>query len=64
MSTRELIEKEVANLPEPLQREVYDFAVFLRKKVEDEAFNGAVLGESVLARDWETDEENAAWANL
>jgi hypothetical protein len=64
MSTRELIEKEIAGLPEPLQREVYDFAVFLRKKIEGEAFNGAALSESVLARDWETDEENAAWENL
>ena len=26
MITREPIEKELANLPEPLQREVYDFA--------------------------------------
>jgi hypothetical protein len=64
MSTRELIEKEVAALPEPLQREVYDFAAFLRKKVEDEAFNGAALSETVLARDWNTPEEDAAWANL
>jgi hypothetical protein len=32
MSTQELINKEVENLPEPLQREVYDFARFLRLK--------------------------------
>ena len=64
MSTRELIEKEIAALPEPLQREVYDFAVFLRKQSGDEAFNGAALSESVLAADWNTPEEDAAWANL
>lgn len=64
MSTRELIEKEIAALPEPLQREVYDFAVFLRKKAQDETCNGAEISESVLARDWETPEEDAAWANL
>ena len=29
MSTQELINKEVESLPEPLQREVYDFARFL-----------------------------------
>ena len=29
MSTQELIIKEVENLPEPLQQEVYDFARFL-----------------------------------
>lgn len=46
MSTRELIEKEVAALPQPLQREVYDFATFLRKKVEEETFNGAAYNAS------------------
>ena len=40
MSTQELINKEVENLPEPLQREVYDFARFLRSKNEEDAFIG------------------------
>lgn len=30
MTTQQLISKEVESLPEPLQREVYDFARFLR----------------------------------
>ena len=64
MSTQELIEKEVASLPEPLQREVYDFVRFLRVKAEDESFNGLLLSESTLAKDWNTPEEDAAWANL
>ncbi len=62
MSTKELIEKEIADLPEQLQRKVYDFAVRLKRK--DEPFNGAELSESVLARDWNSPEEDAAWANL
>ncbi len=64
MSTRELIEREVADLPEPLQREVYDFARFLRQKREDEAFSGLLLSETALARDWNTPQEDAAWASL
>ena len=64
MSTRELIEKELDALPEPLQREVYDFARFLRLKSDNEAFNGLVASESVLQRDWNTPEEDTAWANL
>jgi len=36
MSTQELINKEVENLSEPLQREVYDFAHFLRLKSKGE----------------------------
>jgi hypothetical protein len=64
MSTRELIEKEVAKLPEALQREVFDFARFLSLKKEEESFNGLLLSESALGKDWNTPEEDAAWANL
>jgi hypothetical protein len=64
MSTRELIERELADLPEPLQREVYDFVRFLRQKSDDESFNGILLSESALAKDWNTPEEDAARASL
>ena len=64
MSTQELIEKDVASLPENLQREVYDFARFLHEKSEDGSFNGFLLSESTLRKDWDTPEEDAAWANL
>jgi hypothetical protein len=64
MSTRELIEKEVASLPGTLQREVYDFARFLRRKKEEKSFNGLLLSETALAKDWNTPEEDAAWASL
>jgi hypothetical protein len=64
MSTQELINQEVEKLPEPLQREVYDFARLLRQRSEDESFNGLLLSESALGKDWNTPEEDAAWANL
>jgi hypothetical protein len=63
VSTRELIEKEIADLSEPLQREVFDFARFLRTK-RDDSFNGLLLSETALAKDWNTPEEDAAWASL
>ena len=59
-----MIEKEVANLPAPLQQEVYDFVRFLRSKNDGDSFNGLLLSESALAKDWNTPEEDAAWANL
>ena len=31
---------------------------------ENSAFNGAELSESVLGRDWNSPEEDAAWSNL
>ncbi len=64
MNTRELINEEVDRLPEPLQREVYDFARFLRLKSEEESFNGLLLSESALRKEWDTPEEDEAWASL
>jgi len=64
MSTRELIDKELSDLPEPLQREVYDFVRFLRRKSDEEPFNGLELSQSALASEWDTPEEDAAWASL
>ena len=64
MSTRELIAREVASLPEELQRKVYDFAMRLKQHARDESFNGAELSESVLALDWNSPQEDAAWSNL
>ena len=40
---QELIIKELEQLPEPLQREVYDFARFLRERSGDELFAGYCL---------------------
>ena len=67
MSTREKIDQELAVLPEDIQREVYDFVRFLRLKDErkgEENFNGLVASEPVLAKDWNTPQGDAAWANL
>jgi hypothetical protein len=64
MSARELIDKEVAAMPEPLRREVYDFERFLRHKNEEESFNSLLLSETALAEDWNTPEEGAAWVSL
>jgi hypothetical protein len=64
MSTQNLIEKEVASLPEQLQQEVYDFARFLNHKNGGDSFNGLLLSETALAKDWNTPEEDEAWTSL
>jgi hypothetical protein len=64
MSTRQLIERELDALPEPLQQEVYDFARFLRRRAEEERFDGLLLSESALGKDWNAPEEDAAWESL
>jgi hypothetical protein len=37
---------------------------FLRHKKGEDSFNGLLLSESALAKDWNTPEEDAAWASL
>ncbi len=64
MSTSELIAQEVISLPESQQRKVYEFAHALRLQSAAEHFDGLLLSESTLARDWNTPEEDSAWANL
>jgi len=65
MSTRDLIDGIVAELPESLQQEVYDFARFLKMKADDgDSFNGLLMSESVLSKTWNTPEEDLAWQNL
>ena len=64
MSTRELIDRALAELPDALQRQVYDFVLFLRAKSHDDSFNGLALSASSLSKDWNTPKEDAAWANL
>jgi hypothetical protein len=48
MSTREQIDKELSS----------------NDSDENTGFNGAELSESVLARDWNSPEEDTAWSNL
>jgi hypothetical protein len=36
----------------------------LSESDENTPFNGAAISESVLARDWNSPEEDAAWSNL
>jgi hypothetical protein len=64
MSTREMIDQELADLPEPMQREVYDFVRFLRLRADEEKFNGLVLSASALGKEWSTPEEDDAWPSL
>ena len=64
MSTSELLHKEIEQTPEPVLREVYHFLQFLKQQTQDERFDGLALSEAALAKDWNTPEEDAAWASL
>ena len=60
-------------VPDNLAQEVIDFVDFLRAKytqtslqssLPNDVVSGLVLSEHTLAKDWLTDEEDAAWAHI
>ncbi|NBV21458.1 MAG: DUF2281 domain-containing protein [Proteobacteria bacterium] len=64
MSTAQLIQREIEQAPEPVLREVYHYLCFLKTRADDEGFDGLAWSESSLTKDWNTPEEDAAWASL
>jgi hypothetical protein len=64
MSSRELLLKEIPSTPEPILVEVYHYLQYLKSLPADDRFDGLTASESVLARDWNMPEEDAAWASL
>ena len=64
MSKKELVIKEIEQVPEPFLGEVLDFIKSLKTKVVKERMNIAVTSESSLKKDWLKPEEDEAWQNL
>lgn len=64
MSTKELLQREIAEVPEPLLDEVLDFLQFLKTKIVKERMDTAIASESALKKDWLKPEEDEAWQSL
>jgi hypothetical protein len=64
MTSRELLLREIPRTAEPILDEVYHYLKYLQSATSNDAFNGLAASESALAKDWNTPEEDAAWANL
>jgi len=66
MSTKQMLINEIEQLPPQCISEVYDFVSFLKIKQaqEHDDTNIHFASENVLARDWLSQEEDAAWASL
>lgn len=63
MSTRDVLSEEIKKIPQNLLDELYDYFLFLKKR-EIERKVSSVDSENVLARDWDSPEEDEAWKNL
>jgi hypothetical protein len=64
MSKKELLIKEIDQVPEPFLDEVLDFVQFLKTKFIKEKLDSTVASESSLKKDWLRPEEDVAWKNL
>jgi len=61
--TQSLID-EIKSAPEPVQREVLDFLVFLKARQTEGRENLLPLAQTAWAADWNTPVEDAAWRDL
>ena len=64
MEVKELIFKEIENIPEPYLIEIPDFIRFLETKVMEQKMELAITSESLLKKDWLKSEEDEAWKDL
>ncbi|MCU0541982.1 MAG: hypothetical protein MUE44_07295 [Oscillatoriaceae cyanobacterium Prado104] len=64
MNAKELLIKEVENIPEFILEEVWDFLQFLKIKYDRNKLEASLLSESALQKDWLKPEEDEAWQNL
>jgi len=59
--------QEIKTAPDAVQREVFDFLVFLKAQEaarEDGRENSLLLAQTAWGADWSTPEEDEAWRDL
>lgn len=64
MSKKELLIREIEQVPEPFLDEVLDFVHFLKTKILRERLDITIVSESSLKKDWLRPEEDEAWRSL
>lgn len=64
MSKKDILLKEIEQVPEPYLDEVLDFIRFLKTKNVKEKMQLTIASETSLAKDWLKPEEDEAWQNL
>lgn len=66
MPIREKIQKEIGSIPDNLLEDLYEYMKFLKYKEhhKQEHLDTAAASEQVLSKDWNSPEEDQAWADL
>ena len=64
MSKKDILLKEIEQVPEPYLDEILDFIRFLKTKNIKEKIHITIASETSPAKDWLKPEEDEAWQNL
>jgi len=64
MTGRAVLMKELESLPHECLGEVTDFVAWLKHRRLQQAPETMLLSQAALAKDWDTLEEDKAWADL
>ena len=64
MTKKEILLREISEVPDPLLEEVLDFVHFLKSKGAKEMRDLALMSESSLIKDWLSPEEDESWQDL
>jgi hypothetical protein len=64
MTSQNALLRELDTLPSRYMDEVFDFVAYLKQKHLNLIPETALLSEAALSRDWDSPEEDDAWADL
>ena len=64
MTKKDILYKEIEDIPENMLDEVLDFVEYLKLKVSKDKLETTLLSELALKKDWLLPEEDEAWKNL
>ncbi|MCL1815638.1 MAG: hypothetical protein FWG27_07475 [Treponema sp.] len=64
MTERADLLKEIEALPAACLSDVIDFVAWIKQRKLPQIPETMLLSEAALSKDWDTLEENTAWANL
>ena len=64
MTNRAVLIKEIETLPAACLNEVVDFVAWIKQRKLSQMPETMLLSEASLAKDWDTPEEDEAWADL
>ena len=64
MANRSILIQEIETLPTTCFDDVINFIAWIKQRKLSQILETMLLSEAVLSKDWDTPEEDEAWANL